>query len=109
MKQHYTLQSGIHTFELFLSSDPKHIDQAGRPFITAKLYREDQQEHTWDWQGYLLPEMNVTFQLLFKDHVDIRGHLMLKQQDGSDRSMVMVDARFGRNLVEHFEGIVFKI
>jgi hypothetical protein len=104
MKQHRSLNTGKHTFVVDISTDPRHIDQAARPFITAHIHRSDKPEQTWKWQGYLLPEMNVSFELLFKDHIDIKGSLFTQHPDGIEQDDVLLKASFGRNLIEQYEG-----
>lgn len=104
MKQHRTLSTGAHTFVVDIASDPRHIDQAARPFIKAHIHRTDNPEHAWTWEGYLLPEMNINFELLYKDHVDIRGHLIAFHPGGIDHDDIILQASFGRNLINQYEG-----
>jgi hypothetical protein len=104
MKHQHALHSGNHTFMVDIMSDPSHLDQAARPFITARIYRSDQPGHSWAWEGYLLPEMHVEFQLTYKDKVNIRGELYARGVTGKDYDTVMLDVTFGPGLSEHFSG-----
>jgi hypothetical protein len=108
MKQHRTLAAGSHNFVVDIASDPRHIDQAARPFIRARIHREDKPEQAWNWEGYLLPEMNVAFELRFKDQVNIKGHFTALHPDGLNYDDIILNASFGQNLDNQYEGKLLK-
>lgn len=75
--------------------------------LSVKLYRKDSPMPAWQWSNDLFPGQEVEFRMVFPDGINIKGEFHLFHSQPSDEDLLFLDAWFGTQYEEHFEGNIF--
>ena len=76
-------------------------------YVKYNLYRTDEADKVWSWQGSLCIDQWEGYQLFYPDKIDIKGKLTLYRENGND--FIFLDTYYGYELEEHFEGNIMMI
>lgn len=111
MEKVYTFATEEKEF-LFVLNQPimtEQEDDRGFPFVACKIYRKDQPNQVWTWQGHLQPTLKQQVELIYPDNINFKGEFFLYQDGNSNQNFVFMDARYGEQYNNHFEGNIFVI
>lgn len=85
-------------------------DGESSPHISCSIYRSDQPDQVWKWEGHLAPlPQRQQIDLEYQDQINFAGEFWLHHDQGSGQNFIFMDARYGERRQHHFEGIVFPI
>ncbi len=107
MKGKFTLPYKSYNFHIESLLNEHSIEGNNGLVQHFKIYREDMPERSWN--GYLHSFSDLRFDVIFPDHINIKGTLRLYRSVSEDKNYIFLDADFGSRYEQNFQGNLYEV